>query len=116
MAAGSLVLRKWGDETSYPGNLAKRAELLYAFANEHRRHYHLSVPAAAKHYKSSGYKDELVWAATWVYRATGKEKYLSKVRTEPFPTTQTNIILLGTSALWRIRYEKHANGFSFQLG
>ena len=57
MAAASLVLKKWGDETSYPGNLAKRAELLFEFANEHRRHYHLSVPAAAKHYKSSGYKD-----------------------------------------------------------
>ena len=58
MAAASLVLKKWGDETSYPGNLAKRAELLFEFANEHRRHYHLSVPAAAKHYKSSGYKDQ----------------------------------------------------------
>ena len=34
--------------SSYPENLAKRAELLYLFAEGHRRHYHLSVPAVTK--------------------------------------------------------------------
>ena len=57
----------------------KRAELLYLFADENRRHYHLSIPAVTKHYKSSGYKDELVWAAAWVYRATGNDVYLKQV-------------------------------------
>lgn len=58
----------------------KRAELLYLFADENRRHYHLSIPAVTKHYKSSGYKDELVWAAAWVYRATGNDLYLKQVK------------------------------------
>ena len=79
MASGSLVLQRWGDESTFPENLKKRAELLFNFANENRRHYHLSVPAVTKHYKSSGYKDELTWAAGWLYRATNDKTYLNKV-------------------------------------
>ena len=37
--------------------------------------YHVSVPEVEKFYKSSGYKDELVWAGLWLYRATGKYSY-----------------------------------------
>ena len=33
--------------------------------------YHYSIPQVSKFYKSwSGYKDELCWAVTWLYRAT----------------------------------------------
>jgi len=81
MAAASLVLTRWGDESIYPKQLQARAELLIDFAASHRRMYHQSVPVLAKHYKSSGYKDELVWGAAWVFRATGKQMYFDLAKT-----------------------------------
>lgn len=42
--------------------------------------YHISVPEVSKFYKSSGYKDELVWAGLWLYRATGKTQYYETAR------------------------------------
>lgn len=32
-------------------------------------------------YKSTGYIDELAWAAAWLYKATGSQKYLTDART-----------------------------------
>ena len=38
----------------------------------------MSIPAADAFYHSyGGYKDELAWAAAWLYRATGSATYLS---------------------------------------
>lgn len=51
MSAASLVLRKYGDESTYPAILAARAELLLNFANQNRRMYHESAPVVAKHYR-----------------------------------------------------------------
>ena len=28
----------------------------------------------------NGYKDELVWTSAWLYKATGKKKYLRKAK------------------------------------
>lgn len=77
MSAISLVLRRSGDESTYPAILVARAELLLQFADQNRRLYHQSVPVAAKHYRSSGYKDELCWAAAWLFRASGNFTYLN---------------------------------------
>ena len=38
------------------------------------------MPEVETFYKSSGYKDELVWAGLWLYRATGKIKYYTTAR------------------------------------
>lgn len=46
-----------------------------------RGHYHDSVPDSkvSEFYKSwSGYNDELMWGAMWLYRATNNEDYLNK--------------------------------------
>lgn len=32
-------------------------------------------------YKSTGYIDELAWAAAWLYKATGTASYLDDART-----------------------------------
>ncbi|KAK2631421.1 hypothetical protein EUGRSUZ_L02930 [Eucalyptus grandis] len=49
---------------------------VYDFASLHRGQYQNSIPGAKKFYSSSGYEDELRWAAAWLYRATGERQYL----------------------------------------
>ncbi len=46
--------------------------------------YSVSISAAATFYQSfSGYEDELLWAAVWLYKATGDKIYLDYVRLVP---------------------------------
>ncbi|KAM7270089.1 hypothetical protein ACFE04_029303 [Oxalis oulophora] len=52
---------------------------LFTFADRYRGLYDDSIPCAKQFYTSSGYSDELLWAATWLYRATGDEYYLKYV-------------------------------------
>ncbi|KAJ6302027.1 hypothetical protein OIU77_016183 [Salix suchowensis] len=56
-------------------NPAYSTQLLFEFAHDHPGLYHDSIPAA-KFYASSGYEDELLWAAAWLHRATNDEIYL----------------------------------------
>ena len=57
----------------------KHAKELYAFAAKYRGRYSDSIPNAADFYRSySGYEDELVWGAVWLYRATNDSSYLIK--------------------------------------
>ena len=68
-----------GETTNFVSELIRHADELYVFARNFRRRYHLSIKAADKYYTSSGFKDELVWAAAWLYRATGVKSYLEWV-------------------------------------
>ncbi|RZS00205.1 hypothetical protein BHM03_00029867 [Ensete ventricosum] len=54
---------------------------LFAFGDEHRGKYDDSIGVAVKSYypSVSGYADELLWAALWLHRATGREEYLDYV-------------------------------------
>jgi len=53
---------------------------LYDFARENRGIYSDSIPDAANFYRSwSGYGDELAWAAAWLLRATGEQRYRTDV-------------------------------------
>jgi hypothetical protein len=55
------------------------ARQLFTFADTYRGDYSVSIPDAANFYKSySGYTDELLWAAVWLYRATNEPIYLQK--------------------------------------
>lgn len=63
----------------YANNLLRHAKQLYVFADKYRGVYSDSIPNAASFYRShSGYKDELVWGAIWLYRATKDASYLTK--------------------------------------
>ena len=45
--------------------------------SNHRKNYQDSVPGVADFYNSwSGYNDELLWAAAWLYKSTKQQKYL----------------------------------------
>ena len=68
-----------GVDDAYVTELIDHAEQLYSFADQYRGKYSDSITDADKFYKSySGYNDELVWGAIWLYKATRKQKYLNK--------------------------------------
>jgi len=78
LVAASMALRD--DDPSYADLLLKHGKQLYDFADKYRGTYDLSITDAKGYYRSySGYVDELVWGAAWLYRATGDESYKEKV-------------------------------------
>ena len=77
MSASSMVFRQ--TDPAYANTLVSHARQLYAFADTVRRRYSECITDAAGYYRSfSGYNDELVWGAIWLYRATGEAAYLDK--------------------------------------
>ncbi|MFF5175830.1 glycoside hydrolase family 9 protein [Micromonospora sp. NPDC000089] len=81
MAASSMVFRP--TDPAYADKLLGHARQLYTFADTVRKSYSDCITDAASFYKSwSGYQDELVWGAIWLYRATGEAAYLAKAESE----------------------------------
>jgi uncharacterized repeat protein (TIGR02543 family) len=77
MAAASIVFAS--DDPSYSATLLQHAVQLYNFADNYRGVYSDAITDAAGYYRSySGYNDELVWGAIWLYRATGQQSWLDK--------------------------------------
>ncbi|PKI36690.1 hypothetical protein CRG98_042920 [Punica granatum] len=77
LAAASLAFKPYN--SSYSALLLVHAKQLFAFADRFRGQYDDSIQNAQQFYPSSGYSDELLWAAVWLYRATGDEYYLKYV-------------------------------------
>nr|DAD19207.1 TPA_asm: hypothetical protein HUJ06_020670 [Nelumbo nucifera] len=76
MAAASIVFRRYNP--SYSNELINHAKQLFDFADKYRGKYDSSITVAQKYYRSfSGYADELLWAAAWIYRATNDVYYLN---------------------------------------
>jgi len=51
---------------------------LFEFGHKYKGKYDESVGVAKGYYDSvSGYMDELLWAAIWLYKATQKDQYLN---------------------------------------
>ncbi|KAL6864885.1 hypothetical protein ACP4OV_016036 [Aristida adscensionis] len=75
MAAAALVFRH-----KYPGYanlLLVHSKQLFEFADKYRGKYDASITVARNYYGSfSGYGDELLWAAAWLYEATEDRFYL----------------------------------------
>ncbi|WP_231926821.1 glycoside hydrolase family 9 protein [Micromonospora siamensis] len=81
MAASSMVFRP--TDAAYADKLLTHARQLYTFADTVRKSYHECITDATSFYRSwSGYQDELVWGAIWLYRATGDATYLAKAESE----------------------------------
>ncbi len=77
MAASSIVFQS--TDATYASTLLTNAEQLYAFADNYRGKYDACITAASGYYNSySGYNDELVWGAIWLYMATNDATYLTK--------------------------------------
>ncbi|KAK9748446.1 hypothetical protein RND81_02G058100 [Saponaria officinalis] len=77
MAAASLVFKT--SDSSYSSNLLKHAKQLFDFADKHRGSYSVNIPKVATYYNSTGYEDELLWAASWLYHATKDNTYMEYV-------------------------------------
>ncbi|CAL4895874.1 unnamed protein product [Urochloa decumbens] len=73
LAAAAVAFRRL--DRAYSAMLLRHAEQLFRFAENHRGLYHNSVPDARKFYPSSGDEDELIWAAVWLFIATGGAEY-----------------------------------------
>jgi hypothetical protein len=75
LAAASVVVRR--SDPRYSHLLVRHAEQLFEFGDKYRGEYDRSVAEASRYYASfSGYGDEMLWAALWLHRATGKLEYL----------------------------------------
>jgi hypothetical protein len=81
LAASAILLAP--SDPVCAAQLIDHAEALYAFADTCRGKYSDAIPNAQSFYNStSGYQDELVWGALWLYRATGDPAYLQKAKDE----------------------------------
>ncbi|KAF8402624.1 hypothetical protein HHK36_010713 [Tetracentron sinense] len=74
LAAASIAFSK--SNPTYSSQLLTHAKQLFDFGRNHPGMYQNSIPVAGKFYASSGYEDELLWAAAWLYGATGDKTYL----------------------------------------
>jgi len=77
MAAASLVFKE--SDTKYSSTLLKHAKQLFDFADNNRGSYSVNIPEVQSYYNSTGYGDELLWAASWLYHATEDQIYLDFV-------------------------------------
>ncbi|KAJ4837887.1 hypothetical protein Tsubulata_041047 [Turnera subulata] len=78
MAAASLVFKKTNPHYSHL--LLLHAQQLFEFGDKYRGKYDASIGVVKNYYASvSGYMDELLWGAMWLYKATDNEVYLKYV-------------------------------------
>ncbi|KAI3981363.1 hypothetical protein MKX01_001808 [Papaver californicum] len=81
LASASIV---FSDNKEYSRKLREGASVLFEFGRdeEKRVRYSTNNPFIEQFYKSSGFYDEYMWGAAWMYYATGNSSYLS-LATDP---------------------------------
>ncbi|GMY07780.1 endoglucanase 8 [Fagus crenata] len=75
LAASSIAFR--GSDDKYSEQLLARARQVFDFADKYQGSYNTSIgPGACPFYCDfSGYVDELLWGAAWLYKATNEDYY-----------------------------------------
>ncbi|NUT50327.1 MAG: endoglucanase [Saccharothrix sp.] len=108
MAASSMVFKQ--TDPTYAATLLTHAKQLYTFADTYRGKYSSCITDSANFYNSwSGYQDELVWGAIWLYRATGDASYLTKAKAE-YPKLSTEPQSTTRSYKWTIAWDDKSYG------
>jgi len=74
MAAASIAFAP--SDEAYAQILIGHAKELFEFAKAYPGIYQNSITNAGGFYASSGFEDELLWAAAWLHRATNDQIYL----------------------------------------
>ncbi|CAK9156575.1 unnamed protein product [Ilex paraguariensis] len=74
LAAASVVFKEV--DSNYSAKLLRNSKLLFQLADKYRGSYQASCPFYCSY---SGYQDELLWAAAWLYKASGETSYLNYV-------------------------------------
>lgn len=77
LASASIVFK---DNKAYSKKLVTAARTLFKFSRDRRGRFS-SGNEASVFYNSSGYWDEFIWGATWMYYATGNSSYLQLATT-----------------------------------
>jgi len=108
LASASIAFRP--TDTAYADKLLTHAAQLFNFADTYRGKYSDSIPDAANFYNSSGYNDELVWAATWLHKATKaagstNTSYLNKAES----------LYQGINSGWTQSWDEKSNGAAILL-
>ncbi|EGG23967.1 putative glycoside hydrolase [Cavenderia fasciculata] len=97
--AATAVIYKDRD-AAYAESCLSHAKSVFTFGENNLGVYSESYPIINAFYKSwSGYKDEMVWAAAWMYKATGDESYLTKAK-EWYTTNGIATMGAGTTMSW----------------
>ncbi|GBB99459.1 hypothetical protein RclHR1_03530006 [Rhizophagus clarus] len=80
-ASASILFKEKFLNSTYSDELLLHAKTLYNFAEQGAwKLYSVSVPSVNDLYPSIDYQDKLVWAALWLYKATGEEIYFEKAK------------------------------------
>ncbi|KAL5993265.1 hypothetical protein ACLOJK_014188 [Asimina triloba] len=76
LASASVVFDKY--DPHYSKKLLDAAKKAFKFADEHRGNYSDSLPSVVCPFYCSynGYRDELLWGAAWLFKATHDRSYL----------------------------------------
>ncbi|KAJ8529691.1 hypothetical protein K7X08_036526 [Anisodus acutangulus] len=77
LASASIVFK---DNKAYSQKLAHGARTLFKFSRDQRGRYSVGNEAETL-YNSTGYWDEFIWGAAWLYYATGNSSYLQLATT-----------------------------------
>ncbi|MEP1553507.1 MAG: glycoside hydrolase family 9 protein [Paraglaciecola sp.] len=81
LAAIAMVFES--SDSAYASTLLTHSEELYTFAKTYQGKYSDCITDASAFYNSwSGYADELVWSAAWLYKATGNQSYLDAAKAD----------------------------------
>ncbi|MET1076225.1 MAG: glycoside hydrolase family 9 protein [Umezawaea sp.] len=108
LASSSMVFA--ATDPTYAATLLTHAKQLYSFADTYRGKYSACITDASSYYNSwSGYQDELVWGAIWLYRATGDAAYLTKAKNE-YPKLGTEPQSTERSYKWTIAWDDKSYG------
>ncbi|KAK7263844.1 hypothetical protein RJT34_31441 [Clitoria ternatea] len=80
LAASSIAFQKI--DATYSKTLLDRAYKVFEFANKYRGSYNYSIGEAACPFycDHNGYQDELIWAASWIYKASKSAYYWDFVK------------------------------------
>ncbi|KAL6502063.1 hypothetical protein OROGR_027196 [Orobanche gracilis] len=82
LAAASIVFRRV--DHAYARRLLNRAKSVFHFAKTYKGTYDGECPFYCSY---SGFNDELLWAATWLYKATRRSIYMDYIQHEAMTTT-----------------------------
>lgn len=108
LAAVSMIFKP--ADPTYAAACLTHARQLYDFADTYRGKYDAAIPAASGFYSSwSGYNDELVWGALWLYMATGESEYLAKAESY-YPQLSNEQQTTTKSYRWTIAWDDKSYG------
>ncbi len=108
LAAISMVFRS--SDAAYADMLLTHAKQLYTFADKYRGKYSDAIAGAQAYYNSySGYNDELVWGAIWLFRATNDSSYLAKAEAD-YDSLSTESQTTTHSYKWTLSWDDKSYG------